>query len=173
MRKPKVRTWMAALCDPGVERVARPFPVTIRGVSYDCATNGHACLLVKGATLRKPKNKTVTPAEIDAIFRNSRHKQGTITLDRLRAWAWLPARKNPSERVGFVLDIPLNECILARYVAPAELKSEKPILVRVGKVRALDPVIFEAADWKLVVMPMRVGSLPVVVERPKRKRRTA
>jgi hypothetical protein len=150
------RKWMSKLC--GVASTAKPFTLVHRGVSYDCATDGHAALLMRGRSFKLTEDSVIKNAVRGFLYQRP-WRQGVMEIERLRAWAGCHAmrEKSVAQQVR-VLGVTLDGSLLARYLPP-DISGDAP--VRVSAAGALDVVRFEHADWKVIVMPMYVTELPV------------
>lgn len=159
----KPRGWMRKLCEERFPKVGAPFRINVRGASWDCATNGHAMLLARGATFRV-RGAGPLLSEIEPLLRLRPYRIGWVDLADLR---WQAETHRDTKTGCFqlsVLGVTINGNLLARYL-PRELEASKP--VKVVAAGALDVVRFEAEDWVLLVMPMRVPELRLMLELPK------
>lgn len=84
--EPHLRNWMTTLCgDETWVSISKPFAADKDGVSYDCATNGHAMVLVQGATFEK---RTEAPDVWSVIPNNGiADRSARTTLGALLEWA--------------------------------------------------------------------------------------
>lgn len=177
------REWLRSYCNLGREMLGLPFAVDIDGKSWDCATNGHAILLLEGATFQK--REAAVPAErlIHAGKRESTRfgvaqigqlldfcfssfaacklcrGTGEIPDDQLGEVACVRCDGHGHKKYqpGSVLGITCDMGLLGRLLLPFRT-SALVALVRVGGEREALELRDPDDKWRIYLMPMRLAN---------------
>lgn len=125
---------------------------------WDCATNGHALLMLRGETLKRAE----LPIGAMVELANSNQSHRETSLNALRGWARGAGPLHPrcevcetpsewsSTITGYIGPIRLNVALLSSYL-PDELPGA---LVTVSWGKKLSPLLIRAPNWQLILMPL-------------------
>lgn len=147
------REFMKELCPPGPCAIAAPFSVD----GWDCATNGAALLLVRGATFSQVEGAP----PIDKVLAVELTKIATVKFTPLRCWGETAGLfhevcdecDSPSAEAsvtrGRLAGRWVNRRLIGHFLNALEADT-----VDVCAGEPMDPLLLETPDWKLYIMPM-------------------